>query len=244
LASREPPVLRVLEDRFTKLAAREFNQRLLIAFSLKDVALLRALGLPAVTATGCSRPRKRRYVAIFGEHDFEQRVYAPREGRKIEERPVDRQLGLPAGEHSYVLQDWQQRLCLKESSEESAASLESMLNVSLPVGTAERLNQRLAEQAEPFRLRQPPPDPEQEAELLVYADDCKGVPMRRPVEERAKGHRRGKGEKANKKKMACVGSGYSVDCFVRSADDILDEIFRILDEIFRAESGEGRLFAP
>ena len=189
------------------------------------------------------KPRKRRYVSIFGEHEFEQRVYALREGQKIEERPVDRQLGLPAGEHSYVLQDWQQRLCLKESFEESAASLESMLNVSLPVGTAERLNQRLAEQAEPFRLTQPPPDPEQEAELLVYANDCKGVPMRRPVEERAQGHRRGKGEKANKKKMACVGSGYSVDRFVRSADDILDKIFRTESAQRRPKPQNKRLWA-
>jgi hypothetical protein len=52
LASREPPVLRVLGDRFTKLAASEFNERLLIAFSLEDVAVLRALRIPAVAATG------------------------------------------------------------------------------------------------------------------------------------------------------------------------------------------------
>jgi len=170
--------------------------------------------------------RKRRYVSIFGELNFKQYVYAPREGQKIEYRAVDEQLGLPPGEHSYVLQDWQQRMSIKESFEEAGVSLEAMLGLRVPVGTAERMNQHLAEQTEAFRLSQPPPDPTEEAELLVYANDCKGVPMRRSVEERASGHRRTKGQKANKKKMACAGSAYSVAPFVRTPDDILDEVVR------------------
>ena len=39
-------------------------------------------------------------------------------------------------------------------------------------------------------------------------------------------HRRTKGEKANKKQMACVGAVYSIKPFVRTADDILDEVLR------------------
>ena len=35
-----------------------------------------------------------------------------------------------------------------------------------------------------------------------------------------------KGEKANKKQMACVGAIYSIEPFVRTADDILDEVIR------------------
>jgi hypothetical protein len=89
------------------------------------------------------------------------------------------------------------------------------------------MNQHLAEHAEEFRAAQGPPDPQQEAELLVYANDCKGVPMRRPIEQRVRrGPRRGKGEKANQKQMACVGAAYSVDRYIRTADDILDEVFR------------------
>ena len=59
------------------------------------------------------KKRHRRYVSVFGEHSFEQFVYATRENQKIELRPVDAQLGLPAGEHSYVLQDWLERFCIK-----------------------------------------------------------------------------------------------------------------------------------
>jgi hypothetical protein len=170
---------------------------------------------------------QRRYVSIFGEHVIRRYVYAVREGQKIEHAEVDQQLGLPAGDFSYVLQDWLQRLCIKESFEEAASSLETVLGRRVSVRSAEHMNQHLAQDAEAFRVSQPPPDPEQEAELLVYVNDCKGVPMRRPLEERVRrGVRRAKGEKANKKQMACVGAGYSIERFVRTADDVLDEVMR------------------
>jgi hypothetical protein len=62
----------------------------------------------------------------------------------------------------------------------------------------------------------------------VATADGKGVPMRRPLEERMhRSHpRRGKGEKANKKQMAYVGAVYSIDRFPRSAADVVDEICR------------------
>ena len=51
--------------------------------------------------------------------------------------------------------------------------------------------------------------------------------MRRPPQDGPKPHhRRTKGEKANKKQMACVGAVYSIEPFVRTADDILDEVLR------------------
>ena len=34
------------------------------------------------------------------------------------------------------------------------------------------------------------------------------------------------GEKANKKQMACVGAVYSIEPFVRRAEDIIDEVLR------------------
>lgn len=186
----------------------------------------------------------RRYVSIFGEHHFERYVYAPRAGQPIERMPVDEQLGLPEGEFSYVLQDWLQRLTIKESFAEAAASLEMLLNLRVSVGASERMNQHLAEQAESFRVTQGPPDLATEGELIVYANDCKGVPMRRPVEERARrGPRRGKGEKANQKQMACVGAAYSVAPFVRTPDDILDEVFREQRAADRPEPQNKRLWA-
>lgn len=84
---------------------------------------------------------------------------------------MDQQLGLPAGEHSYVLQDWLERFCIKESFEEGSSSLQAVLGLYIPVGTAEHINQHLAEQAETFRISQPPP-PNYGAELYDVGGTC------------------------------------------------------------------------
>jgi hypothetical protein len=61
----------------------------------------------------------------------------------------------------------------------------------------------------------------------VLTADGKGVPMRRPIEERVRrGPRRAKGEKANKKQMAYVAAVYSIAPFERTADDVVDEVLR------------------
>ena len=62
---------------------------------------------------------------------------------------------------------------------------------------------------------------------MVVTADGKGVPMRRPPQDGPRPHhRRTKGEKANKKQMACVGAVYTIEPFVRKADDILDEVLQ------------------
>jgi hypothetical protein len=143
----------------------------------------------------------RRYVSIFGELHLDRWVYGTREDQRIEHVPLDARLGLPANDFSYVLEDWAQRLCVKEAFAESASVLESLLGISLSVRSLE-------------------------GELLVSTSDCKGVPMCRPAATLKMGLRRKKGEKANKKQMACVGAVYSIAPFVRTADDILDEVVR------------------
>jgi len=173
-------------------------------------------------------PHARRYLSIFGELRISRFVYALREGQKVEHAPLDAQLGLPEGEFSYVLEDWLQRLCVQESFGEAVASLHAWLGVAPSERAAEEMNRRVATDAEAFQLSQAPPLDEPEAEILVATADGKGVPMRRPLEERLhRSHpRRGKGEKANKKQMAYVGAVYSIAPFVRSADDVVDEVLR------------------
>jgi hypothetical protein len=169
----------------------------------------------------------RRYVSIFGELTITRWVYGSREGQPIEAVPLDARLGLPAGEFSYVLEDWQQRLCVKESFGEATGDLAELLGVAPSVRAAEVMNRRMAEFAQSFRLDQPPPPAEEEGELLVYTADGKGIPMRRKrVQNRTHAQRRTKGQKANKKQMSYVGAVYTIDRFVRTADDVLDELAR------------------
>lgn len=169
----------------------------------------------------------RRYLSIFGEIDINRWVYAQREGQKIEFAPLDAQLGLPAGEFSYVLEDWLQRMCLKEAFGESVRSLRDLLGIAPSERAAERMNQCLAQHAELFRQTQPAPPRREEAEILVVTADGKGVPMRRPLEQRVRSApRRGKGEKANKKQMSYVGAVYSIAPFLRTGDEVVNEVLR------------------
>jgi hypothetical protein len=169
----------------------------------------------------------RRYLSIFGELSISRWVYAEREGQMIAAVPLDARLNLPAGEFSYVLEDWQQRLCVKESFHEGVTSLRALLGVAPSERAAEQMNQRMAQSAARFHLHRGTPPPQEEGELLVATADGKGVPMRRPLLERVHSSpRRGKGEKANKKQMAYVGAVYSIDRYRRTADDVLDEVQR------------------
>jgi hypothetical protein len=170
---------------------------------------------------------ERRYVAIFGELTIPRVVYGTREGQKIELAPLDRTLGLPEGDFSYVVQDWVQQFCLKGSFAEAAESLQTLLRLRIGVHTLERMSQEMADSVVPFREAIESPPATEEGPILVVTADGKGVPMRRPVQDGPKRHhRRTKGEKANKKQMACVGAVYSIKPFVRTADDILDEVIR------------------
>ena len=67
-------------------------------------------------------PHDKRYLSIFGELFISRYVYGTREGQAIAWSPLDAALGLPAGETSYVLEDWLQRLCIQEAFGEAVES--------------------------------------------------------------------------------------------------------------------------
>jgi hypothetical protein len=169
----------------------------------------------------------RRYVSIFGELIIGRVAYGTREGQKIERVPLDERLALPEGDFSYVLEDWGQRLGLKGSFAEAGQSLEMLLGLRVGVRALEQMNRVVAGHARSFQDALEPPPPGEEGPLMVVTADGKGVPMRRPEEDGPKPHhRRTKGEKANKKQMACVGAVYSIKPFVRKSEDIIDEVLR------------------
>jgi len=223
------------DERIDKVERELFSQLLLLGRSLL-AGFVAAQGEgdagPTVeqdqrTLRRSEKPHTRRYLSIFGELTISRWVYAEREGQKIEAAPLDAKLSLPADDFSYVLEDWQQRLCVKESFHEGVTSLRTLLGIAPSERAAEQMNQRMAQSAARFYLRRGTPPPKEEGELLVATADGKGVPMRRPLSERVRSSpRRGKGEKANKKQMAYVGAVYSINRYRRTADDVLDEVQR------------------
>ena len=181
------------------------------------------------------RRRMRPYVSAFGPTPFRRYVYATRETQRQEVVPLDAKLGMPEGNTSYLLQKWSGTKCVKQSYQESRATLLEILGFAPSINCLEDVVARAAEHAEIFFDEQQPVDRTTEAEILVATSDCKGVPMRHVDAPRAnrcddvprpKRKRLKKGEKNGQKRMACVGGVYSVAPFRRTADDVLDEILR------------------
>jgi hypothetical protein len=127
---------------------------------------------------------EKRYLSIFGELLISRWVYGTREGQAIAWSPLDVAVGLPAGENSYVLEDWLQRLCIHEAFGESVESFRAWLGTTVSVRTAEHMNREMAQYVDDFRVRHGVPPATEEHELLVVTADGKGVVMRRPLAQR------------------------------------------------------------
>ncbi len=166
------------------------------------------------------------YQSIFGAYELNRVVYGTREGQKIELAPLDQRLQLPEGEFSYVLQDWDQSVGMEQAFSRVNETLGMILGFNQSVDSLERMNRRMAREVESFRRSRATPPAEEEGQIVVVTADNKGIPMRRPVDQRPVGSRRKKGEKANKKQMATVGAVYTVDPKVRTAEEVVATLFR------------------
>ena len=174
----------------------------------------------------------RPYLSIFGEVTIERTCYGQ---DRVEAAPLDAQLHLPQRQYSYLLQQWLGSFVVDDAHAEAIRKLETILGLEITVRASEDLNREQASDVEVFQDRLPVPDAAEEGPLLVVTADCKGVPLvRSAAAGRGDRHplptlanpRRGKGEKANKKKMAAVGAVYTIEPFVRTADDVIEEVMR------------------
>ena len=169
---------------------------------------------------------QRRYRSIFGTFELERVVYGSREGQTIEFVPLDQRLQLPDSGFSYLLQDWNQTLGVEHAFSGVDETIEKILGFHQPVDSLERMNRQMATDVEGFRSTRKAPPRSQEGEIMVITGDNKGIPMRRPSDQRPVGSHRKKGEKANKKQLATLGVVYTVDPHVRTAHEVVAGLFR------------------
>jgi hypothetical protein len=239
-ADGQQPIHQVEETIFRNLLV--MGRRLLQAFV--DLAGTGDVG-PTLTIAGDSPtdpdrtlprldgPRKRPYLSIFDEIDIERTCY----GRdRVEAAPLDARLHLPQRQYSYLLQRWLGSFVVDDAHAEAIRKLGAILGLEITVRASEDLNREQASDVVAFQDRLPVPEAAEEGPLLVVTADCKGVPLVRtalPPEETTDtplpalaNQRRGKGEKANKKRMAAVGAVYTIEPFVRTADDVIEEVLR------------------
>ena len=179
----------------------------------------------------------RAYHSVFGLYELERVVYGTREGQKIEYVPLDEQLQLPQSKFSYRLQDWNQTLAVQLPYASVNAALEKLLDFSQSVHSLERGNEPLsASVGEFWQARLPGPEA-QGKEIVVATVDGKGVVMRQakpepeevktgecenPREEDASADDQPKG----RKKMAVIGSAYTIAPYVRTPEEVLEALFR------------------
>jgi hypothetical protein len=175
----------------------------------------------------------RPYLSIFGEISMERTCY----GRyRIEAVPLDCQLHRPQRQDSYLLQQGLGAFVVDDAHAEAVGKLETIWGLEIAVKASEDLNREQACDVEPYPNNLSVPESSEEGPILVVTADCKGVPLvgsalaadeatENPLPALAN-QRRGKGEKADKKTMAAVGAVYTIDPFVRTADEVIDEVMR------------------
>ena len=166
----------------------------------------------------------RRYVSIFGPFELQRVVYGSREGQALDFVPLDNRLQLPRSDFSYVLQDWDQNLCVEEAFGQARSVVAKMLGLHQSVDSLEHMNQQMAVDAPTFLLNRPLPDTA--GDILVTSADGKGIVMRRTADDPAPPAHLTKGDKASQKRMATVGTVYTVDRYVRTPEQVVAALFR------------------
>jgi hypothetical protein len=166
----------------------------------------------------------RRYVSIFGEFQLSRVVYGSRERQAIEFVPLDNRLQLPASAFSYLLQDWDQSLCVEQAFGQASTTIGRMLGLKQSVDSLEHMNQEMAKGVTDFMLNRP--QPEVEGEVVVASADQKGIVLRRSADDPPPKAHRSKGDKASQKRMATVATVYSVDRYRRTPEEVVAALFR------------------
>ena len=170
---------------------------------------------------------RRQYLSVFGLFELERYVYGTREGQRIEEVPFDAWVQLPESRFSYLLQEWDQSLAVQNAYAETDRTIDRILGLRQSVDSLERMNGKMAEGVEEFYSSQSVPPPAKEGELVVASADGKGVSIRGTRTGTQKdGLYSSEDQKPGGKKMAVVGSVYTVAPYERSAEDVLQALFR------------------
>lgn len=190
-----------------------------------------------------SEPHKKEYLSIFGFLEPERYVYGSREGQKIDYVPFDARLQLPKQKFSYLLQNWDQSLATEMPFQKVNDTLSRILDLSVPVSSLERTNQNMNQYSEQYWDNQVKIKPAEGVQIVVGSSDCKGVVIRKSIEEKAEyllknadqckpaSIESSSSKKRNgKKKMAVLGAIYTVEPNCRKPGDVLESLFRPADE--------------
>jgi len=185
---------------------------------------------PIQTATGAilpyERDTKRTYYSIFGKLSLYRPYFYKKEVGG--ETPLDAALGLGADRYSDLLREVSDYLGVYNVYHKTGDILARLLGLKLSTGAIESNIADDAVDVESYYAQKPPPNPAEEAEILVVQADGKGVPMvlEKPPEPLA---RLGKGQKRGRKQEAMVTSVYTIAVHIRTPRQWCDDARAFLE---------------
>lgn len=189
------------------------------------------------------KQRRGCYLSMFGHHDYDYFAYGSREGQKIEFIPLYNHLSLPDEKYSYFLQDFMEKTCIETPYKKTHDFFNDFLPSSIPVSGLERTNSVLAASSKDFWDQQSSAAEASPEQLIVIQSDGKGVVTRPEKQEAPKIKTKfeeitsspSKKTHNGRKKIAIVGSVYTLDTYPRRPNDVLDSLFRKRDEATLSE---------
>jgi len=167
------------------------------------------------------RPIKRTYFSIFGKMEIIRYIYhIGNEGFA----PLDIILNLPVRCYSYFLSELVNMLDISEAYLEGSKFLKKFFGLNLSVSAMETISSESSIPYEDYYdLKTTLPKPIKEGAYTAVGFDGKGVPVIKKEATKIKA-RQGKGEKKQKKKEALVGTKYTINENIRSAEEVANNL--------------------
>ena len=169
------------------------------------------------------REHTRHLITIFGK------IYVKRIGYGMEVgvksiHPLDEQLQLPGRNYSYEIQRLVVKKAVQGPFEEVVDAVYEATGVRIPKRSAEKIVIDGSVDFYSFYARRRGSGGERTGSILVGSIDCKGIPMVKS-ELAEKKVRRGKGQKAQKKKMATVAAVFTQEPYIRTPVEVVQSLF-------------------
>jgi len=159
---------------------------------------------------------------LFGEVEIERLAYALPGHDSV--RPLDQQLALPERSFSQEVQRMGVLRAVQGPFDEAVDHVASVTGLEVSKRSVEQIVRDSAVDFDAF-YQETEPSVEDTGPIVVGSVDGKGIPMVKP-EGAEKVVRRGKGQKANKKRMATVATVYTTVPRVRTPEEVVESLFR------------------
>jgi hypothetical protein len=226
-------------ERYVKEQGQEIERRMLQAHL--DLRAARERPVDVRGADGVRRTTRREssrvLLTLVGEVEVKRWEYEAKGVRAL--HPADAALNLPPGRYSFGVQRLVVEEACKGSFDEVLEQTKKIVGVAVPKRQTEELTVQAARDFTAFYATRAV-EAEDTTALLVFGFDAKGVVMRHEdlregtkkaaeKSQRKLKTRLTRGEKRNRKRMAQVATIYTIDPWVRTPMDILQELGPVRD---------------